>query len=143
MAAFAGKTRTTTAHGPSSAKKAFKAAPSSAAPSSGKPGAAGKKPYVKSSGAPVVAGKPAFEKETKTQYEERKKRKAEEDAREPEKPKVTNSLLNAPEEIDFPRGGGTNLTQVEVREAQLEGEKEAMDEDTVRCSALVERLSGS
>ncbi|KAL8286763.1 hypothetical protein RQP46_004291 [Phenoliferia psychrophenolica] len=139
MAAFAGKTRTTSAHGPASAKKAFKAAPSSSKPSSAKPtpssasaSAPPKKPYVKSSGAPVVAGKPAFEKESKQEYEARKKRKAEEDAREPEKPKVTNSLLNAPEEIDFPRGGGTGLTQVEVYEAQLEGQKEAMEEDTER-----------
>ena len=142
MAAFAGKTRTTSAHGPAAAKKAFKAAPSSKAPTS-KPrpapsssSAPSKKPYVKSAGAPVVEGKPAFAKESKQEYEARKKRKAEEDAREPEKPKVVNSLLNAPEEIDFPRGGGSGLTQVEVKEAMLEGQKEADDE--VSCSGLRE-----
>ncbi|KAK4705134.1 rRNA biogenesis protein RRP5, partial [Phenoliferia sp. Uapishka_3] len=144
MAGFAGKTRTTSAHGPTAGKKAFKATTTPSKPSSAA-ATAYKKPYVKTprpSGAPVVEGKPAFEKETKTQYEERKKRKAEEDAREPEKPKVVNSVLNAPEEIDFPRGGGTNLTQVEVREAQLEGEREAMDEDSDNVSSGSEQRRG-
>ncbi|KAK4046291.1 rRNA biogenesis protein rrp5 [Microbotryomycetes sp. JL201] len=34
-------------------------------------------------------------------------------------------LLIAPEAIDFPRGGGTSLTQAEVREQQLAGRQEA------------------
>lgn len=64
----------------------------------------------------------------------------------PDKVEIKSSLLNAPEEIDFPRGGGTGLTQVEVREAQLEGENEAMelglDQDEVRIPSLpLSRLS--
>lgn len=121
--AMAGKTRTTPAHGPQAAKKPFKAdktqlksaaagrtasdrKPASAARTGS--GAAG--PNRTSAG----AGGPAD-----------RKRKAED---EPEKAVVKTSLLNAPEEIDFPRGGGTTLTQVEVREAQLEGAREAEQE---------------
>ncbi|KAI5476893.1 hypothetical protein MNV49_007065 [Pseudohyphozyma bogoriensis] len=101
-----GKTRTSSAHGPSSAKKPYKAS-SAPTPSSGTT----KKPYVPKTGpAPVTT-----------------KRAREED--EPEKAVVKSSLLSAPEEIDFVRGGGSGLTQVEVREAVLEGEKEAKDEE--------------
>ncbi|SCV70668.1 BQ2448_3430 [Microbotryum intermedium] len=42
---------------------------------------------------------------------------------------LTTSLLTQPDEIDFVRGGGTNLTQVEVKEAQLEGIHDA-EQDT-------------
>lgn len=57
------------------------------------------------------------------------KRKAESSTNEGkdfERDTISSSILNTPDEIDFPRGGGTNLTQIEVREAQLEGEQEAM-----------------
>lgn len=101
------KTRTSTAHGPTAAKKPYKAAlpPKTAA-----------KPVSKPAAPPP------------------KKRKADEDPKpdEPDRPRVPSTILNLPEEVDFPRGGGTNLTQVEVREAQLEGEKEARDEESVR-----------
>jgi rRNA biogenesis protein RRP5 len=106
-----GKTRTTSAHAPISSKKAFKA------PDNKKPLAAKPRPTTSSASTSTPA--------TGT------KRKAEDDRPAAEKPAVASSLLNAPEEIDFPRGGGTNLTQVEVREAQLEGEKEARDEENV------------
>lgn len=106
-----GKTRTSSAHGPTSAKKPFKATNST---STSKPpprsNSSTFKPRESNSAGGAVD----------------RKRKAPED--EPEKQEVKSSLLNAPEEIDFPRGGGSGLTQVEVREAQLEGENEAMEE---------------
>jgi len=105
-----GKTRTSSAHGPTTAKKPFKA-PSSSSTS---------KPPPRSNSSNY---KPRDS--TATGGSTDRKRKAPED--EPEKVEVRSSLLNAPEEIDFPRGGGTGLTQVEVREAQLEGENEAME----------------
>ncbi|GAA5868775.1 hypothetical protein JCM3774_003888 [Rhodotorula dairenensis] len=123
---MAGKTRTTPAHGPQAAKKPFKtdkaqlksaAAGRSAAPDRKPFGTAAGGAARSSTGAagsgrtPGGAGAAAD-----------RKRKAED---EPEKAVVKTSLLNAPEEIDFPRGGGTTLTQVEVREAQLEGAREA------------------
>lgn len=120
---MAGKTRTNPAHGPQAAKKAFKAdktqlksAAAGRTASDRKPAGAARTgssaagPNRTSAG----AGGPAD-----------RKRKAED---EPEKAVVKTSLLNAPEEIDFPRGGGTTLTQVEVREAQLEGAREAEQE---------------
>ncbi|KAM0751109.1 hypothetical protein T439DRAFT_301042 [Meredithblackwellia eburnea MCA 4105] len=109
-----GKVRTTNAHGPTAAKKAVKA-PNSAKPTTTTISTAKKLPTSISKPSQTPKG---------TQP---RKRKADEE--EPEKPQVVNSLLNAPEEIDFPRGGGTTLTQIEVREAQLEGEKEAQDEE--------------
>jgi rRNA biogenesis protein RRP5 len=115
---MAGKTRTTSAHGPTSAKKPFKQDKSKQPPSFNSTSAP-------SSSARTFKPRPDDGKTPAERYEERK-RKAEE---EPEKAQVKSSLLNAPEEIDFPRGGGSGLTQVEVREAQLEGEKEARDED--------------
>lgn len=130
--AVAGKTRTTTAHGPTAAKKVYKAP----AATSGAKKPYSTKPYP-SKGGPAAPRAAPGTAEAKSQAEVRRKRKAEEEAHEPEKPKVVNSLLNAPEEIDFPRGGGTNLTQVEVREAQLEGEKEAMDEEAVSSPSYV------
>lgn len=123
---MAGKTRTTAAHGPTTAKKPFKQDKSKQPPSS-----SSANPAAASSSASSRPFKPRPDdgKTPAERYEERK-RKAEE---EPEKTQVKSSLLNAPEEIDFPRGGGSGLTQVEVREAQLEGEKEARDEeDAVR-----------
>ncbi|SCZ99428.1 BZ3500_MvSof-1268-A1-R1_Chr7-2g09528 [Microbotryum saponariae] len=42
---------------------------------------------------------------------------------------ATTSLRTQPDEIDFVRGGGTHLTQVELKEAQLEGIHEA-EQDT-------------
>ncbi|KAK4057764.1 rRNA biogenesis protein rrp5 [Microbotryomycetes sp. JL221] len=40
--------------------------------------------------------------------------------------RASTRLLNAPDDIDFPRGGGTSLTQAEVREQQLAGQREAV-----------------
>jgi rRNA biogenesis protein RRP5 len=114
-----GKTRATSAHGPSAAKKAYKAPSGPVKPSA------------------ATATKPTrpFAAVTSSATPFTHKRKAEEGSEkkveEPEKRQVVSALLNTPEEIDFPRGGGTNLTQVEVREAQLEGEKEANAEEKV------------
>lgn len=117
-----GKTRTTSAHGPTAAKKSFKA-PTTSKPFPSKPRPSGAAPPSTSSSTPAGSWGT--------------KRKADEEKEEePEKRVVANSLLNAPEEIDFPRGGGTNLTQVEVYEAQLEGDKEARDEDAVSIDFL-------
>ncbi|BGP31459.1 rRNA bioproteinsis protein rrp5 [Rhodotorula toruloides] len=114
---MAGKTRTTQAHGPRAASKPLKAPSSSQPPR--------RTASTTQSSKPAPAGG--------------KKRTREEREDEPEKAVVTQSslsLLNQPDEIDFPRGGGTGLTQREVREAQLEGEAEAMgdgnDEDRER-----------
>ncbi|BGP24084.1 U3 snoRNP-associated protein Rrp5 [Rhodotorula toruloides] len=107
---MAGKTRTTQSHGPRAASKPFKAASSSHPPSR-------RTASTAASSKPAPAGG--------------KKRTREEREDEPEKAVVTKSslsLLNQPDEIDFPRGGGTGLTQREVKEAQLEGENEAMDD---------------
>ena len=112
-----GKTRNAPAHGPLAAKKAFKAGSTI-------------NPTKRAGFAAPPPGSPAAFTN---------KRKADESVlkpEEPEKARVPSTLLNTPEEIDFPRGGGTNLTQVEVREAQLEGEKEARDEDEVRTLLL-------
>lgn len=122
-----GKTRTTSAHGPAAAKKPFKAAAASK-PFPSKPRPSGAAPPTATS-----SSTPAGSWGTKRKADEEKEE-------EPEKRVVANSLLNAPEEIDFPRGGGTNLTQVEVYEAQLEGDKEARDEDAV--SVVFAALSG-
>lgn len=117
-----GKTRTTKAHGPTAAKKPYKATDT-------------KKPFTPRSGAAPSTTSSAAKPFTPSSSTGTK-RKAEDDksfvAQPAEKPAVVASILNAPEEIDFPRGGGTNLTQVEVYEAQLEGEKEARDEEDVR-----------
>ncbi|GJN89500.1 hypothetical protein Rhopal_002487-T1 [Rhodotorula paludigena] len=124
---MAGKTRTSTAHGPTAAKKPFKHDKSAArtphtASSKSRDGPARSAP----SGA-AGAARGAVDR----------KRKADD---EPEKAVVRSSLLNAPDEIDFPRGGGTALTQAEVREAQLEGENEAKaaaDEERERDTAVI------
>ncbi|GAA6018426.1 hypothetical protein JCM11491_006993 [Sporobolomyces phaffii] len=112
-----GKTRTSSAHGPTAAKKPFKAAQASGSTLKPRAHQSSAAAHSKGSGERGSA--------------ERKRKAAPED--EPEAVVVKSSLLNAPEEIDFPRGGGTGLTQVEVREAQLEGENEALqvglDED--------------
>lgn len=115
---MAGKTRTTQAHGPRAASKPFKAPSASQPPR--------RTASTTQSSKPAPAGG--------------KKRTREEREDEPEKAVVTQSslsLLNQPDEIDFPRGGGTGLTQREVREAQLEGEAEAMGDgsDEVRESS--------
>ncbi|GAA5904744.1 Rrp5p [Sporobolomyces salmoneus] len=103
-----GKTRTSSAHGPTTAKKPFKATASS---STSKPPPR----FNKSRDSAAATGESHGDRKRKTPEDE------------PEKVEVKSSLLNAPEEIDFPRGGGSGLTQVEVREAQLEGENEAME----------------
>lgn len=126
---MAGKTRTSTAHGPTAAKKPFKHDKSAArtphtASSNSRDGPARSAP----SGAAGAARGAAD-----------RKRKADD---EPEKAVVRSSLLNAPDEIDFPRGGGTALTQAEVREAQLEGENEAKAAaDEVRGASVILQLS--
>lgn len=120
---MAGKTRTTPAHGPQAAKKPFKADKAqlkSSATAAGRSAATDRKPFGAARGAAGPARTPGG-----TGASVDRKRKAED---EPEKAVVKTSLLNAPEEIDFPRGGGTTLTQVEVREAQLEGAREAEQE---------------
>lgn len=133
-----GKTRTTSAHGPTAAKKPFKAS-TAATPKPTRPTAAASTP-VASKPKPTTSSSTSFLKaptpatsSSSTPYNH--KRKLEDPLapkpEEPEKRVVVNSILNAPEEIDFPRGGGTNLTQVEVREAQLEGRNEAQAEDDV------------
>ncbi|GAA6057842.1 hypothetical protein JCM3770_000609 [Rhodotorula araucariae] len=107
------KTRTSHAHGPSTAKKPFKRDLAS-------------NPRPRTATAPAAAASASGSNRDPVD----RKRKADD---EPEKATVRNSLLNAPEEIDFPRGGGSGLTQVEVREAQLEGENEAKaDQDQER-----------
>lgn len=115
------KTRTSSAHGPSSVKSAYKAKTVSTP--------AGKKPYT-----PASKSANSTKSSTESSSIPRSKRKADDDAAPAsaeEKPAVVKSLLNAPEEIDFPRGGGTTLTQVEVYEAQLEGDNEARAEEQV------------
>ncbi len=107
------KTRTSSAHGPASAKSAYKAKTVSTP--------AGKKPYTSKPPPPKAAADASGSS--------RPKRKADDDEEERPKPAPVASLLNAPEEIDFPRGGGTSLTQVEVYEAQLEGDNEARKEE--------------
>lgn len=129
-----GKTRTTKAHGPTAAKKPYKAIATDT-----------KKPFTHRSAqaAPTTTSSAAKSSYTPT-GSTGTKRKAEDDkssvpqSQPAEKPAVVASILNAPEEIDFPRGGGTNLTQVEVYEAQLEGEKEARDEEDVRIPTLLQ-----
>ncbi|GAA5986306.1 hypothetical protein JCM10908_003698 [Rhodotorula pacifica] len=123
---MAGKTRTTPAHGPQAAKKPFKAdktqlksaAAAGRTSSERKLYGAARTPGAGASRSATAGGAGAGGAADR-------KRKAED---EPEKAVVKTSLLNAPEEIDFPRGGGTTLTQVEVREAQLEGAREAEQE---------------
>lgn len=127
------KTRTSTAHGPASTKSAYKAKASSTPGGKKFTPAASSKP----SSSKPSSGKP-FDKSSS-----RPKRKADEEAvaeaKPTERPAVVASILNAPEEIDFPRGGGTTLTQVEVYEAQLEGDNEARKEEQVSRS-LVDRV---
>lgn len=123
-----GKTRTSSSHAP--LKKLYKAS------------ATEKKPYPSKSARPTTSAAAASSAKPAAATSGYK-RKAEDDSSATtsnlvqEKPAVARSILNAPEEIDFPRGGGTNLTQVEVREAQLEGEKEARDEEAVSTRPLV------
>ncbi|GAA5977756.1 hypothetical protein JCM11641_001399, partial [Rhodosporidiobolus odoratus] len=107
-----GKTRTSTSHGPAQNKKQFKHDKRST-PSTSRPTTASS---AKPTSHPTSAA---------TEDAPYRKRKATED--EPDKVVLgaQSSLLNQPEEIDFPRGGGSQLTQKEVREAQLEGENEA------------------
>ncbi|GAA6020638.1 hypothetical protein JCM10207_007806 [Rhodosporidiobolus poonsookiae] len=111
---MAGKTRTTAAHGPTAGKKPFKHDKSA---SKQRPSSNFTSRTSNGDSKPTGANADALPR----------KRKAQED--EPDKAVVRSSLLNAPEEIDFVRGGGTALTQAEVREAQLEGEQEAKAEE--------------
>jgi len=115
--AYDKKTRTSSAHGPASAKSAYKANPT-ATP-------AGKKPHS----AKPTATKPKHDADKSAAARPKRKADDDEDDKPKDKPAPVASLLNAPEEIDFPRGGGTNLTQVEVYEAQLEGDNEARKEE--------------
>ncbi|GAA5859805.1 hypothetical protein JCM8547_007035 [Rhodosporidiobolus lusitaniae] len=117
---MAGKTRTSSAHGPTASKKPFKHDKND-----------------RSRSQPSTSSRDGKSAPASGANGERK-RKAPED--EPEKAQVKSSLLNAPEEIDFPRGGGTGLTQAEVREAQLEGEHEARaaeDAERVRDTEVI------
>lgn len=45
----------------------------------------------------------------------------------PEKPQANSSILQ-PEEVDFPRGGGTTLTPIEYKAVRAEAFKEIGDE---------------
>lgn len=120
-----GKTRTSQAHGPAIAKKPFKRDTATAKPASSRNTPDRSTPYK-----PRADAAPGAQASGSNRDPVERKRKLDD---EPEKAVVRNSLLNAPEEIDFPRGGGSGLTQVEVREAQLEGEHEAKaTEDQVR-----------
>lgn len=119
-----GKTRTTSAHGPTSAKKPYKATDSKKPTGSSRPAAAASS---SSSSKPAARAAPGGLKR-KADGEDKGTASTSVEEKRP----VVSSILNTPEEIDFPRGGGTNLTQVEVYEAQLEGEKEARDEEAVR-----------
>ncbi|GAA5841896.1 hypothetical protein JCM11251_005414 [Rhodosporidiobolus azoricus] len=112
---MAGKTRTSSAHGPTTNKKPFKH------DKAAKPAASTGRRTASSKGTPASGSN------ARDDGAERKKRARED---EPEKAVVAQatSLLNHPEEIDFVRGGGSGLTQAEVREAQLEGENEAKAE---------------
>ncbi|GAA5925984.1 hypothetical protein JCM3775_005168 [Rhodotorula graminis] len=112
-----GKTRTSQAHGPATAKKPFKRDTATAKPASSRSTTDRSGPYK-----PRADAAPAASASGSNRDPVDRKRKLDD---EPDKAVVRNSLLNAPEEIDFPRGGGSGLTQVEVREAQLEGEHEA------------------
>lgn len=105
------KTRTTSAHGPIKAKNNFKATTNF-------------NPRKPSATSTSTAGKPFKPTSTTatTDSPRGKKRPATED--EPAAVPTTATLLSATEEIDFPRGGGTGLTQSEVKEARLEGELE-------------------
>ncbi|GAA5947174.1 hypothetical protein JCM10213_001449 [Rhodosporidiobolus nylandii] len=114
---MAGKTRTSAAHGPTAAKKPFKHDKGAKAAPSTRGNRDGGDRKDRGKGAAPASGA----------NDAAIKKRPRED--EPEKAVVRSSLLNAPEEIDFPRGGGTGLTQVEVREAQLEGEREAKAEE--------------
>ncbi|GAA5914525.1 hypothetical protein JCM6882_000408 [Rhodosporidiobolus microsporus] len=120
---MAGKTRTSSAHGPTTGKKPFKHDKAS------KPAAAAGRSSSNNTASSLSSFKksaPASGSSTRDDGADRKKRQRED---EPDKAVVgKTSLLNAPEEIDFPRGGGSGLTQAEVREAQLEGENEAKAE---------------
>lgn len=114
MAPGGSKTRTSSAHGMNTVKKQYKA--------SGGPNATARqgKPYTQRSAEPAKSSSSTL------------KRKADDEdgtTTETVQRHIPSSLLNNPDEIDFPRGGGTNLTQVEVREAQLEGLREARDGD--------------
>lgn len=121
-----GKTRTSQAHGPATAKKPIKRDTATAKPPSSRSTTDRSGPPYK----PRGDAAPAASASGSNRDPVDRKRKLDD---EPDKAVVRNSLLNAPEEIDFPRGGGSGLTQVEVREAQLEGEQEAKaTEDQVR-----------
>lgn len=144
MSQSTGKTRTSSAHAPVSSKKVYKSSSTSASTSksaattaaatakgtkksSSKPTATTTKP--RSAFAAVTSSATVFTHKRKAPAADEGEAGTGTNKEEPEKRHVMSTLLNAPEEIDFPRGGGTTLTQVEVREAQLEGEKEARDED--------------
>jgi len=49
------------------------------------------------------------------------------------RPPLQSSLIN--EDIDFPRGGGTSLTPLEIKTAKAEAQKEA-DEELFKVSNL-------
>ncbi|KAM0789071.1 hypothetical protein ACM66B_003134 [Microbotryomycetes sp. NB124-2] len=102
-----GKTRTSASHGPTQVKRQSK-----------HDGAA---LDAKSRGASSAKAATASHKRKTVPNDE-----AQSSLRSPESaPSQPSRLLSAPEAIDFPRGGGTSLTQAEVREQQLAGRNEA------------------
>lgn len=116
MAPRGSKTRTSAAHGVNAIKKQYK---SSASPSAALRSA---KSQAQHSAEPAKSSTTSL-----------KRKAADDDEKAGGNVRLQvhapSKLLNTPDEIDFPRGGGTNLTQVEVREAQLEGLREAQDDD--------------
>jgi rRNA biogenesis protein RRP5 len=58
-----------------------------------------------------------------------KEKKEKKEKKKPRSENAAQSTSNvAPEEIDFPRGGGTSLTPLEVKTLRVEAVKEADDE---------------
>lgn len=123
------KTRTTAAHGPTQVKKVYKASTTTAKAGTTTTATT----TARATAVATTTTATAFSHKRKAGHDAASTATTTNDDRtaEPDKRNVVSTLLNTPEEIDFPRGGGTNLTQVEVHEAQLEGEKEAREEENV------------
>ncbi|TFK30827.1 U3 snoRNP-associated protein Rrp5 [Coprinopsis marcescibilis] len=75
----------------------------------------------------MVSQKRALEDGSTSHTAKKRKNQDGDDAKQTHQPPQQSSLLNA-EEIDFPRGGGSNLTALEVKTIRAEGAKEAEDE---------------
>lgn len=91
---------------------------------------AGNKRALEDSSARPKAKKSKVSEELQPVKEKRTKDKGKEKAKQPEQP--VSSLIA--EEVDFPRGGGTTLTPLEVKAIRVEGQKEADAELFKVCS---------